>query len=71
MTKLDKDKKNSDKQYFIPMEITQETIDAFGINREDIVWQRVGNKPIRVIMIAATKEQYYEYMRPLCLFDSP
>lgn len=65
MTKLVKHKSNSDKQYFIPMEVTQETIDAFGINREDVVWQRVCNKPIRVIMIAATKEQYYEYMRPL------
>lgn len=65
MTNLDKDKSRSDKQYFIPMEVTPELIEAFDIKAEDIVWQRVGNKPIRVIMIAATKEQYYEYMRPL------
>ncbi|HEN0367618.1 TPA: sigma-70 family RNA polymerase sigma factor [Streptococcus agalactiae] len=65
MTNLDKEKKNSDKQYFIPMEVTKETIDAFDINREDVVWQKIGNKPVRVVMIPATKEQYYEYMRPL------
>lgn len=40
MTNLDKDKKNSDKQYFIPMEVTKETMDAFGINREDVVWKK-------------------------------
>lgn len=65
MTNLDKEKTNSDKQYFIPMEVTQETIDAFGINREDVVWQKMGNKSVRVIMIPAMEEQYYEYMRPL------
>lgn len=56
---------NSDKKYFIPMEVTQETMDAFGINYEDVVWKKIGNKRIRVVMIPATKEQYYEYMRPL------
>lgn len=69
MTNLDKEKKNSDKQYFIPMEVTQETINDFGINRADIVWRKIGNKPVRVVMIPATKEQYYEYMRPLWLED--
>lgn len=65
MTNLDKEKKKSDKQYFIPMEVTKETIDAFDINREDVVWQKIGNKSIRVVMIPATKKQYYEYMHPL------
>lgn len=65
MTNLDKDKKNNDKQYFIPMEVTPETIRAFNLKSEEIVWQKIGNKPVRVIMIPATKEQYYEYMRPL------
>lgn len=64
MTNLDKDKKNNDKQYFIPMEVTPETIRAFNLKKsEEIVWQKIGNKPVRVIMIPATKEQYYEYMR--------
>lgn len=65
MTKLDKEKKNSDKQYFIPMEVTAETIRDFNLNPKDVVWQKIGNKPVRVILIPATKEQYYEYMRPL------
>lgn len=53
------------KQYFIPMEVTPETIKAFNINAEDVQWSRVGNKKIKAIMVPATEEQYYEYMRPL------
>lgn len=65
MTNLNKNKEVEDKQYFIPMEVSQETIKAFNINISDVVWQKIGNKLVRVIMIPATKEQYYEYMRPL------
>lgn len=53
------------KQYYIPMEVTAETIKDFGINPEDVVWARIGNKPKRVIMIPATEEQYKAFMRPL------
>lgn len=56
---------NNEKQYYIPMEVTAETIKDFGINPADVVWTRIGNKPKRVVMIPATEEQYYEYMRPL------
>ncbi len=46
--------KNNDKQYLIPMKVTPELMEDFDIKSEDIVWQRVGNTPIRVIMIPAT-----------------
>ena len=53
------------KQYYIPMEVTAETIKDFGINPADVVWSRIGNKLKRVIMVPVSEEQYYEYMRPL------
>jgi RNA polymerase sigma factor (sigma-70 family) len=53
------------KQYYIPMEVTAETIKDFSINSADVVWARIGNRKARVIMIPVTDEQYYEYMRPL------
>ena len=56
---------SENKQYYIPMEVTAETIKDFCINPADVVWTRIGNRKARVIMIQATKEQYYEYMRPL------
>ena len=56
---------NNEKQHYIPMEVTAETIKDFGINPADVVWARIGNKPKRVVMIPVTEEQYYEYMRPL------
>jgi len=56
---------NSSKQYFIPMEVTAETIKDFGINPEDVVWTKIGNRRVRVIKVAVTEEQYSEYMRPL------
>ena len=59
------DNLQTNKKYFIPMEVTPETIKAFNINAEDVQWSRIGNKPTRVIMVPATEEQYYEYMRPL------
>lgn len=59
------DNLQTNKKYFIPMEVTPETIKAFNINAEDVQWSRVGNKKIKAIMVPATEEQYYEYMRPL------
>lgn len=53
------------KQYYIPMEVTAETIKDFGINPADVEWTRIGHRKVRVIMVPTTKEQYYEYMRPL------
>ena len=56
---------NNEKQHYIPMEVTAETIKDFGINPAEVVWTRIGNKPKKVVMIPVTEEQYYEYMRPL------
>lgn len=53
------------KKYYIPMEVTAETVKDFSINPADVEWTRIGHRKVRVIMVPATKEQYYEYMRPL------
>lgn len=65
MDKFENLQTNNEKQHYIPMEVTAETIKDFGINPADVVWTRIGNKPKRVVMIPVTEEQYYEYMRPL------
>ena len=56
--------KDENKQYYIPMEVTAETIKDFGIDPADVVWTKIGNRKKRVVMIAATEEQYKAYMRP-------
>jgi RNA polymerase sigma factor (sigma-70 family) len=53
------------KQYYIPMEVSSETIKDFGIDPSDVVWTKIGNKRKKVIMIPVSEEQYYEYMRPI------
>ena len=65
MTNSEKTKTNNEKQYFIPMEVTDETIVDFNIDPEEVVWAKIGNNRVRVIMVPATEEQYREYMRPL------
>lgn len=65
MDKFENLQTRNEKQHYIPMEVTAETIKDYGINPADIVWTRIGNKPKKVIMIPVSKEQYYEYMRPL------
>lgn len=57
------------KQYYIPMEVNSTTIKDFGINPADVEWTRIGHRRVRVLMVPATKEQYYEYMRPLWAED--
>ena len=59
------DNLQTNKKYFIPMEVTTETIKEFGIKPEDVQWTKIGNKPVKVIMVPSTKEQQYEYTRPL------
>lgn len=62
-----------EKQYYIPMElneVSKELIIANGYNLSiDAVWTKIGHRKVRAIMIPATKEQYLEYMRPLCRED--
>lgn len=59
------DNLQTNKKYFIPMEVTSETIKAFDIKAEEVQWSKIGNKKVKAIMVLATEEQYYEYMRPL------
>lgn len=65
MDKFENLQTNNEKQHYIPMEVTAETIKDFGINPADVVWTRIGNRTKRVIMIPATEEQYKAHMRPL------
>lgn len=65
MDKLENLQTSNEKQHYIPMEVTAETIKDFCINPADVVWARIGNRKANVIMIPVTEEQYYEYMRPL------
>ena len=53
------------KKYFIPLEVTSETIITEEYKNCAIRWWKIGNRMVRAILIPANKEQYYEYMRPL------
>lgn len=59
MTNLDNHK------YFIPMEVTKETIKDFDLDSSQVVPAKIGNKIVSAIMIPATKDQYDAYMQPL------
>lgn len=56
---------DNSRNYYIPMEVTAETIKDFGIDPATAQWAKIGNKKVRVVKIPVTEEQYYEYMRPL------
>ncbi|MDE1472156.1 RNA polymerase sigma factor [Eubacterium limosum] len=56
---------NSEKQYYIPMEVTAETIKDFCINPADVVWTKIGIRRVRVVMVPVSEEQYKAYMRPI------
>ncbi|MCD7741909.1 MAG: hypothetical protein LUI06_06890 [Ruminococcus sp.] len=51
------------KQYQIPMEVTNEIIHDFEIKPEDVTWRLVGNRKCRVVLVDVSKEVYDEYMR--------
>lgn len=59
----------SEKQYFLPMEVnTKSDMDfmiANGFTRHDIRLWKIGNRLKRVMLIPCTKEQYYNYIRPI------
>lgn len=48
MKKLESQKTESKKEYFIPMEVTTESIKALGIKEEDITWKKIGGRLVRV-----------------------
>ena len=60
-----KQSKKQDKQYQIPMVVTDEVIRDFGIKQEDVTWRRIGNRKCRVVMVDATEEEYKAYMAPI------
>ena len=57
--------KKQDKQYQVPMVVTDEVIRDFGIKPEEVTWRRIGNRKCRVVMVDATEEEYRAYMAPI------
>ena len=57
--------KKQDKQYQIPMVVTDKAIRDFGIKSEEVTWRRIGNRKYRVVMVGATEEEYRAYMAPI------
>lgn len=57
--------KASGKRYEIPMVVTGETIRAFGIRAEDVIWTLIGDRKCRVVMVPCTEAQYKAYMQPI------
>ena len=43
--------KKQDKQYQVPMVVTDEVIRDFGIKPEEVTWRRIGNRKCRVVMV--------------------
>jgi hypothetical protein len=56
---------HDNQKYFIPMEVTKETIKDFNLDSSQVVPAKIGNKIMSAIMVPATKEQYDAYMHPL------
>lgn len=51
-------------QRYVPLEISEGNIDLMGLDLSKACWKRVGNKPVKVVMVAVTEEVYQAYMRP-------
>lgn len=62
---MDNQSQKQDKQYQIPMAVTDEVIRDFGIKPEDVTWRRIGNRKCRVMMVDATEAEYKAYMEPI------
>lgn len=62
---MGKKETTNDKKYYIPLEITPETIITEEHKNSEICWTKICRRRVRAIMIPATKEQYLAYMRPL------
>lgn len=56
---------NEKKKYFIPLELTPETIITEQYKTCEVRWSKIGCRKVRTILIPATEEQYRVYMRPL------
>ena len=49
--------KKQDKQYQIPMVVTDEVIHDFGFKPEDVTWHRIGTRKGRAVMDEATEAE--------------
>lgn len=56
---------NKQKQYYIPLERTPETVITEEYKDCEVRWSKIGCRMVRTILIPATEEQYRAYMRPL------
>ena len=56
---------NKQKQYYIPLELTPETVITEAYKDCEVRWSKIGCRKVRTVLIPATEEQYREYMRPL------
>lgn len=56
---------NEKKRYFIPLELTPETVITEQYKDCEVRWSKIGSRRVRTILIPATEEQYRAYMRPL------
>jgi len=56
MDKFDNLQTNSEnRQYYIPMEVTPETIKDFGIDPADVVWTKIGNESKKLLWFQQPK----------------
>ena len=62
---MDKKQTSNEKRFYIPLELTPETVITEEYKDCEVRWSKIGNRRVRTILIPATKEQYYEFMRPL------
>lgn len=62
---MDKKQASNEKHFYIPLELTPETVITEEYKDCEVRWSKIGCRKVRTILIPATKEQYYEFMRPL------
>lgn len=56
---------NEKHKYYIPLELTPETIITEPYKNCEVRWSKIGCRMVRTILIPANEEQYRAYMRPL------
>ena len=56
---------NQSQKFAIPMEVTDETIKDYGIDRKSVRTIKVRGRTFKGVYVPATKEQYLAYMQPL------
>lgn len=62
---MDKKQTSNEKRFYIPLELTPETVITEEYKDCEVRWSKIGCRKVRTILILANKEQYYEFMRPL------